>query len=209
MKQILTPIFNSIFEEKLIDEIVKFAIVKDFVEGEIILDIGNASNAMPLLLSGAIKISREDRHQGELLLYFIEKGETCAMTLTSCLNKSKSEIRATAETIGQIILIPIEKMEEWLTTFSSWRYFIFLSYNIRLKEMLSAIDSIAFLSLEDRLWNYLIDKSKINKSRELFFTHKEIAFDLNSSRVVISRLLKVFEQKNRIRLRQGVITLKD
>ena len=75
--------------------------------------------------------------------------------------------------------------------------------------MLSAIDSIAFLSLEDRLWNYLIDKSKINKSRELFSTHKEIAFDLNSSRVVISRLLKVFEQKNRIRLRQGVITLKD
>ena len=209
MKQILTPIFNSIFEEKLIDEIVKFAIVKDFVEGEIILNIGNASNAMPLLLSGAIKISREDRHQGELLLYFIEKGETCAMTLTSCLNKSKSEIRATAETIGQIILIPVEKMEEWLTTFSSWRYFIFLSYNNRLKEMLSAIDSIAFLSLEDRLWNYLIDKSKINKSRELFCTHKEIAFDLNSSRVVISRLLKVFEQNNRIRLRQGVITLID
>lgn len=209
MKQILTPIFNSIFEEKLIDEIVKFAIVKDFVEGEIILDIGNASNAMPLLLSGAIKISREDKNQGELLLYFIEKGETCAMTLTSCLNKSKSEIRATAETIGQIILIPIEKMEEWLGIYPSWRNFIFISYNNRLKEMLSAIDSVAFMNLEDRLWNYLIDKSNINKSREIHCTHNEIAFDLNSSRVVISRILKLFEQNNKIELRQGAITLKD
>ena len=96
MKQILTPIFNTIFEEKLIDEIVKFAIVKDFVEGEIILDIGNDSNAMPLLLSGGIKISRVDQNQGELVLYFIEKGNTCAMTLTSCLNNTKSEIRGTA-----------------------------------------------------------------------------------------------------------------
>lgn len=209
MKQILTPIFNTIFEEKLIDEIANFAIIHDFIQGELIIDIGTPLNRMPLLIHGAIKISREDQKQGELVLYFIEKGNTCAMTLTSCLNNTKSEIRATAETSGKLVLIPIEKMEEWLTTFSSWRYFIFLSYNNRLKEMLSAIDSIAFLSLEDRLWNYLIDKSKINKSRELFCTHKEIAFDLNSSRVVISRLLKVFEQKNRIRLRQGVITLKD
>lgn len=209
MKQILTPIFNSIFEEKLINEIVKFALVKDFVEGEIILDIGNASNAMPLLLSGAIKISREDKHQGELLLYFIEKGGTCAMTLTSCLNKSKSEIRATAENSGKLVLIPIEKMEEWLGIYSSWRNFIFISYNNRLKEMLSAIDSIAFMSLEDRLWNYLIDKSKRNKSREIRTTHQEIAYDLNSSRVVISRVLKVLELNNNINLKQGIITLKD
>ena len=179
MKQILTPLFNSVFEEKLIDEIANFAIIHDFIQGELIIDIGTPLNQMPLLIHGAIKISREDQKQGELVLYFIEKGNTCAMTLTSCLNNTKSEIRATAETSGKLVLIPIEKMEEWLTTFSSWRYFIFLSYNNRLKEMLSAIDSIAFLSLEDR------------------------------SRVVISRLLKVFEQKNRIRLRQGVITLKD
>ena len=209
MKQILTPLFNSVFEEKLIDEIANFAIMHDFNEGELIIDIGTPLNRMPLLIHGAIKISREDQKQGELVLYFIEKGNTCAMTLTSCLNNTKSEIRAKAETSGKLVLIPIEKMEEWLGIYPSWRNFIFISYNNRLKEMLSAIDSIAFMSLEDRLWSYLIDKSKINKSREIHCTHQEIAFDLNSSRVVISRILKVFEQNNSIQLKQGVITLKD
>lgn len=209
MKELLTPIFKTVFEEKLIDEIANFAVFKNFIEGEILLDIGNSSNWMPLLLNGTLKISREDKHQGELLLYFIEKGDTCAITLTSCFNKSKSEIRATAETTGQIVFIPLDKMEDWLETFSSWRNFIFFSYNNRLKEMLTAIDSIAFLSLEDRIWSYLIDKSKIKNTRDIHCTHHEIAIDLNSSRVVISRILKHLEQKNRIQLRQGIITLKD
>jgi CRP/FNR family transcriptional regulator len=209
MKELLTPIFKTVFEEKLIDEIANFAVFKNFIEGEILLDIGNSSNWMPLLLNGTLKISREDKHQGELLLYFIEKGDTCAITLTSCINKSNSEIRATAETTGQIVFIPLDKMEDWLETFSSWRNFIFFSYNNRMKEMLTAIDSIAFLSLEDRIWSYLIDKSKIKNTRDIHCTHHEIAIDLNSSRVVISRILKHLEQKNRIQLRQGIITLKD
>ena len=207
MKQILTPIFNTIFEEKLIDEIVKFAIVKDFVEGEIILDIGNDSNAMPLLLSGGIKISRVDQNQGELVLYFIEKGNTCAMTLTSCLNNTKSEIRGTAETIGQIILIPIEKMEEWLTKFKTWRNFVFDSYNIRLMEMLEAIDTLAFMNLDERLYKYLTDKAKVIGDTEIHTTHQVIAYEMHTSRVVISRLLKALELQGKIKLHRNKIEI--
>jgi CRP/FNR family transcriptional regulator len=112
-----------------------------------------------------------------------------------------------AETNGQVVMIPVEKMEEWLGKYKSWRNYVFNSYNNRLKEMLSAIDSLAFLNMEDRLLNYLIEKSKINSSREIHNTHQEIAYDLNTSRVVISRLLKALEKTGRIRLHRASIEL--
>ena len=207
MKQLLTQIYSSVFEEKLIEELALVSTLHSFESGDIIIDFGNTINQMPLLVNGAIKILREDFEEGELLLYFIEKGDTCAITLTTCINQSKSEIRATAETNGQVVMIPLEKMQEWLGKYTSWRTFIFNSYNNRLKEMLSAIDTLAFMNMEERLLHYLIDKAKINHSREINSTHQEIAYDLHSSRVVISRMLKVLEKKGSLKLHHGSITL--
>ena len=207
MKQLLTQIYSSVFEEKLIEELASVSTLHQFEPGDIIIDFGRTIKQMPLLVNGAIKILREDFEEGELLLYFIEKGDTCAITLTTCINQSKSEIRATAETNGQIVMIPLEKMQEWLGKYNSWRTFIFNSYNNRLKEMLSAIDTLAFMNMEERLLHYLIDKAKINNSREINSTHQEIAYDLHSSRVVISRMLKVLENKGSLQLHHGSITL--
>lgn len=207
MKQLLTQIYSSVFEEKLIEELALVSTLHKFEAGDIIIDFGNTIKQMPLLVNGAIKILREDFEEGELLLYFIEKGDTCAITLTTCINQSKSEIRATAETKGQVVMIPLEKMQEWLGKYTSWRNFIFNSYNNRLKEMLSAIDTLAFMNMEERLLHYLIDKAKINHSREINSTHQEIAYDLHSSRVVISRMLKVLEKKGSLKLHHGSITL--
>jgi CRP/FNR family transcriptional regulator len=207
MKQLLTQIYSSVFEEELIEELALVSTLYPFEAGDIIIDFGNTIKQMPLLVNGAIKILREDFEDGELLLYFIEKGDTCAITLTTCINQSKSEIRATAETKGQVVMIPLEKMQEWLGKYTSWRTFIFNSYNNRLKEMLSAIDTIAFMNMEERLLHYLIDKSKINHSKEISSTHQEIAYDLHSSRVVISRMLKVLENKGSLQLHHGSITL--
>lgn len=205
MKELLTQIYSSVFEEKLIEELALVSTLHAFEEGDIIIDFGNSIKQMPLLVSGAVKILREDFEEGELLLYFIEKGDTCAITLTTCINQSKSEIRATAETKGQVVMIPLEKMQEWLGKYNSWRIFIFNSYNNRLKEMLSAVDTIAFMNMEERLLHYLVDKAKINNSREINSTHQEIAYDLHSSRVVISRMLKVLENKGSIQLHHGSI----
>jgi CRP/FNR family transcriptional regulator len=207
MKQLLTQIYSSVFEEKLIEELALVSTLHSFESGDIIIDFGNSINQMPLLVNGAIKILREDFEEGELLLYFIEKGDTCAITLTTCINQSKSEIRATAETNGQVVMIPLEKMQEWLGKYTSWRTFIFNSYNNRLKEMLSAIDTLAFMNMEERLLHYLIEKAKINHTREINSTHQEIAYDLHSSRVVISRMLKVLEKKGSLKLHHGSITL--
>jgi CRP/FNR family transcriptional regulator len=102
-------------------------------------------------------------------------------------------------------MIPVTKMEEWLGKYKSWRNYVFNNYNNRLKEMLNAIDSLAFMNMEERLLNYLFEKCKINNSREIFSTHKEIAYDLHSSREVISRLLKALEIKGRIKLNRASV----
>ena len=189
MKELLQQTYGFIFEEKLIDEISQVSLLRDFKEGDVLIDFGDYIKKMPLLVSGAIKILREDFDEGELLLYFIEKGDTCAMSMTCCLGESKSEIKAVAETKGQVIMIPVLKMEEWLGKFKSWRNYVFNSYNNRLKEMLSAIDNLAFMKMDERLINYLKDKAKINNTKEIHNTHQEIAYDLHTSRVVVSRLI--------------------
>src|SRR3546814_1454263 len=148
---------------------------------------------------------REDFDAGELLLYFIEKGDTCAMTLACCMGEKKSEIKAVAENTGLVAMIPVRKMEDWISSYQSWRAFVFNSYNNRLNEMLTAIDNIAFMKVDESLSNYLLEKCKIKNSRTVNRTHQEIALDLNSSRVVISRLLKAFENEGKIRMSRNNI----
>ena len=207
MKDLLTRTYGLVFEEKLIEEIAAVSLLRDFKEGDVLIDFGDSIRKMPLLIKGAIKILREDFDEGELLLYFIEKGDTCAMTMACCMGESKSEIRAVAETNGIVIMIPVMKMEEWLGKYKSWRNYVFNSYNNRLKEMLSAIDNLAFMNMDERLLNYLHDKSKINNSREIHNTHQDIAYDLHTSRVVVSRLLKALENKGKIRLNRSSIIM--
>ena len=207
MKELLQQTYGHLFEENLINDIVVSSTLRDFNEGDVLIDFGDFIKRMPLLVSGAIKILREDFDEGELLLYFLEKGDTCAMTMACCLGETKSEIRAVAETKGQVIMIPVEKMEEWLGKYKSWRNYVFNSYNNRLKEMLTAIDNLAFMNMNERLLNYLFEKAKVNKSREVLNTHQEIAYDLHTSRVVISRLLKALERAGRIKLNRATIEI--
>jgi CRP/FNR family transcriptional regulator len=127
--------------------------------------------------------------------------------MACCLGDTKSEIKAVAETDVKLIMIPVNKMEEWLGKYKSWRNFVFNSYNNRLKEMLTAIDSLAFMNMDERLLNYLFEKAKINKTNHVQNTHQEIAYDLHTSRVVISRLLKALENEGRIKLHRASIEI--
>ena len=199
--------FAGVFEPDLIQEIEEVATLVEFEENDILIDFGQYMRAMPLLMKGAIKIMREDFDEGELLLYFLEKGDTCAMTMACCVGNNKSEIRAVAENDGIVAMIPVTKMEEWMGKYKSWRAFVFQSYNSRFNELLSAIDNIAFKHMDERLENYLNEKSKVNNSRILTQTHQEIAYELNSSRVVISRLLKAMENEGKIKLTRNNIEL--
>ena len=174
-----------------------------------LIDIGEQIQLMPLLLQGAIKVMREDKEGDELLLYFLEPGDTCTMTLTCSMGVSKSEIRTIAETDAEMLLVPVVKMEEWLIKYKSWRGFILESYNNRMMEMLETVDSLAFMKMDERLYKLLTDSVKLHGSTTISKTHLDIAHELHTSRVVVSRLLKTLEKNGKIKLHRNRIEVLD
>lgn len=192
--------FGYLFEEDLILEIEKLGVSKSFKEDTTIIEVGDYIKSMPLLISGAIKILREDEHGDEIVLYYLEKGDTCAMTLSCCMGQTKSKIRAVAETNVELIMLPKEKMAEWLGKYKTWQSYILQTYHNRMDELLEALDTIAFLKMDERLFKYLKDKAMVTHNDVLNVTHKQISEDLHTSRVVISRLLKKLENESKIQL---------
>ncbi len=134
-KEFLQP-FHYVFDEFIIESVSKYGTLKHFKSNDIILDIGQELKHVPLLLNGNIKISSEDSDGSELLIYTLEAGDTCAMSLTCCMAKSKSKIRAVADKDSTLIMIPNEKMTQWFHNNESWRTFILQSYQVRFNEML-------------------------------------------------------------------------
>jgi CRP/FNR family transcriptional regulator len=180
-------------------------IYKKVSQGDMLMDIGEPITLMPLLLTGAIKILREDEKGDELLLYFLETGDSCAMTFSCCMGKRISEIRAVAETDAELLMIPVGKMEVWMGKYKSWQQFILDSYHTRLLELLDTVDTIAFMKMDQRLLKYLQDKAMVNRDEVVQTTHQEIAQDLNTSRVVVSRLLKKLENEGLIDMNRNQI----
>ena len=205
MIQELRKHYGSQFEPALIEEISQVAKFMEVPEGQDLMKPGQYIRSMPLLLSGSIKIMRPDGEGDELLLYHLEKGDTCAMTMTCCMGNTKSEIHAVTETPAKLLMIPIGKMEEWFSKYRTWRNFVFSSYHKRMMELLESVDNIAFNNMDERLENYIQDKIEILNSKHIYITHKDIARDLHTSRVVISRLLKKMENNNQIKLHRSFI----
>ena len=201
----LSGYYSNIFEKKLIDEIVNIGIYRTIDSGGTLIDIGDSMTHVPLIIDGAIKIIREDKSGDEIVLYFLEKGDTCAISFVNCINRSKSMFRGVAEKDTEGIFVPVNKIDDWLIKYQSWRHFIIDSYHIRLIEMVDSIDSLAFMKLDDRLLKFLTEKVKIMKNKVLKITHQEIADDLNTSRVVISRLLKQLENEGKVKIRRNRI----
>jgi len=199
--------FSSVLDQEIIDEILKIGRFESFQKNDIIIDINQQLKYIPLLLSGTIKILREDDNGNDLLIYFLETGETCTMSLTCCMGTSKSKIRAVAETNSSLVLIPVENIQTWFHTNHSWRNFILESYQTRFNEMLETIDNIAFLKMDQRLHNYLLNKANLSNTKTIIVKHQDIAEDLHTSRVVISRLLKQLENENKIKLSRNKIEL--
>ncbi|MGB0525608.1 MAG: Crp/Fnr family transcriptional regulator [Flammeovirgaceae bacterium] len=199
--------FPLLHHQSLIDEIMQVATLREVKSGTVMMEIGRYIKFVPLMLSGSIKISREDDDGNEVLLYFLEVGHTCAMSLMCCFEEGKSSIRAVVEDDAQLLMIPIQYMDEWMAKYRSWRHFVMMSYASRFEEMLNTIDSIAFHSMDQRLEKYLRDRSNALKTRKLSITHQQIAYDLNSSREAVSRLLKKMERTGKITLGRNKIDL--
>ena len=211
MKKDLLPLlkqeYGYLFEDNLIQDINDNGQLYRIPEGETIIEYGQNLRRIPLILNGAIKILRLDAMGDELLIYYLEKGETCTMTMTCCMGQKKSEIKAVAETEVEFISVPVEKMKDWTKKYDSWMAFVFDSYNNRFDEMMQSIDSLAFGNMHDRLVKYLKDQVMIRKTTTLDHSHQDIAYDLHTSRVVISRLLKNLEREGIIKLGRNKISV--
>lgn len=192
--------FGFMFEEALIKDIASVGQLRKAREGQILMDIGDGFTHMPLLMEGAIKILREDKEGNELLLYYLESGDTCAMSLSCCMGLKKSKVRAIAEEDSLLVMIPVANLDAWITKHQSWKAYIFESIRVRMDELIETIDSIAFMRMDERLLKYLRDRVRVLGKTEIETTHKEIASDLHTSRVVISRLIKQLENEGIVRL---------
>lgn len=201
--------YASIFEKELINEIVNIGILRTIKSNEILIDIGDKMTHVPLILSGAVKIIREDDNGDEIALYFLEKGDTCAVSFVNCIHRTESMFRGVTEKDTEGVFIPVESIDAWLKKYESWRHFIIDSYHMRLIEMVESIDSLAFMKLDDRLLKYLKNKVNVMNNNILIITHQEIAADINTSRVVVSRLLKVLENEEKIKIRRNRIIVED
>ncbi len=195
--------YEFLFSVDLLKAIQDNGVLYEVEAGEVLIDLEDVIQHMPLLMDGAIKVLREDDDGDELLLYFLEKGDTCAMTMSCCMGSSKSKIRAVAERKSLLVMIPVENMSLWIQQYDDWRAFVFESYSNRMSELLSSIDSLAFLNMHDRVFKYLRERVMVHKDSELNVTHQEIANDLHTSRVVISRILKSLEKEGRISLHRN------
>lgn len=199
--------FRQSFEPELIDEIKSRGKPVDVKAGETILDYGQIVRSMPIIASGIVKVYRMDEDGREILLYYVNSKESCAMTFTCCMEQFPSEIKAVAEEDVEMITIPIDVMDSWLMTYPTWKSFVMTTIRNRFNEMLQTIDQIAFQKLDERLINYLKTKAETSESSLINLSHEEIAKDLATSRVVISRLLKKLENDKLLLLYRNQIKL--
>jgi CRP/FNR family transcriptional regulator len=199
-------VFPDIYERETVEAILEIGKLKKIKADDWMLDIGDPILYMPLLFKGQLRVLREDAEGHELLIYYIRPGETCAMSLICCSGNAVSNVRAVAEEDSELLLLPIQIIDEWTTKYPSFKSFILKTYQKRFEELLNTIDSIAFHNLDDRLSQLLKQKSE-KEGSELKTTHQELANQLNSSREVISRLLKQMERKGKIEMGRNKITL--
>lgn len=199
--------FKTLFEPELVKAFDKHSRLREIKAGETILDIGQTVREMPIILSGTVKVSRIDEDGKELLLYYVNPNESCAMTFTCCMQQYPSEIKAVAEEDVTMLAIPITYMDEWLVKYPTWKSFVMRTIRNRFHEMLNVIDQIAFQKLDERLVYYLKEKSKVTGSTLINLSHEQIASELATTRVVISRLLKALENDKKVLLYRNQIKL--
>jgi CRP/FNR family transcriptional regulator len=208
-RDLLRQALPNLTDPKLLDRLLEKGQFLTVESGKTLMEPGQFVKAVPLVLEGSIKILRMDEEGKELFLYYLQEGETCALSLTCCSASRPSEIKAVIEEKATLLFIPIQIHEQLTEEFKQWKDFVSTTYQHRFQEMLTVLDAVAFKRMDERLMNYIVTKMKQLKTNELHTTHQEVANELGTAREVISRLLKQLEKKKWIELGRNVIYIRD
>jgi CRP/FNR family transcriptional regulator len=195
------------FENQLKEEILECAELRTLSPDALMLDIGQRMEVIPLIVSGSVKVFREDEHDHELFLYYLGPGEACAVTMVCSAREGFSKVLAIPEEETQVIEIPLAKLDHWIPKYKSWYHFVMDTNQVRFEELLRVVDGIAFHRMDERLIEYLEKNAAFSHNAIVHKTHLQIAQELNSSREVITRLLKKLEQRGVVRVNRNQIEL--
>ncbi|MBZ5858922.1 Crp/Fnr family transcriptional regulator [Flavihumibacter profundi] len=205
-----TPTINRLFpgfESSLREEINQNSEIRYFKAGDELMKTGQYFRSTMLILDGLVKVYREDDQGNEFFMYYLQPGEACALSMVCALKQEASEIMAKAVKDTEVIAIPLHFMDEWMTKYRSWAKFVMETYRARFEELLRTVDHIAFQAMDERLEFYLKKHQETLQTNIIPLSHQEIADELNSSREVISRLLKKMEQLGKVRLNRNSIEI--
>lgn len=198
-----------VFEAGLLKDIESNAEIKEFAEGEELMKSGQNIKSTILVKEGLVKVYREDEEGNEIFMYYLEPGQACALSILCAVQNRTSEVKAKAIKPTEVFAIPVHLVDDWMKKYKSWYQFVLSTYRSRFEELLNTIDAIAFKNMDERLIMYLKKHAAISNSKIIPVTHAQIAVELNTSREVISRLLKKLAEKELIKVNRQNIKIID
>jgi len=203
----LKKVYSPVFEPALINEIEEKSMLFTASAGQQLISMGQTIKMVPMVISGTLKVSRINDEGQELLLYYVRSGEGCAMTFSCGMMSQPSLVKGAAEEDLTMILIPVNVMDQWMVKYPSWKKLVLSTIVNEFIDVIKSVDEVTFKKMDERLVNYLKEKSRISGSSLINLTHQQISEELGTNRVVISRLLKKLETENRLLLYRNQIKL--
>jgi CRP/FNR family transcriptional regulator len=192
---------------ELREKLYENSIIKNFEAGDVILDENANIRSIPIVTKGSVRVMRTDEEGKEILLYYIKEGESCIMSFLGGLHHETSKIKAVVEENAEILFLPLEKVTLFIKEYPQWLDYIFRLYHKRFEELLEVVNAVAFKKMDERLLNFIKKKCEHTNSKTLNVTHGQLANELGTARVVVSRLLKQMEDEGLVQLGRNKITL--
>ena len=192
---------------ELIAKLYQNSIVKNFKAGSVILNENSYVRAIPIVTKGSLKVMRTEEDGREILLYYIKTGESCIMSFLGGMHKDTSKVKAEVEEDAEILFLPMDKVSLFIKEYPQWLDYIFRLYHKRFEELLEMVNDIAFKKVDERLLNLLKKKAELTQNNTITITHEQLANELGTARVVVSRLLKQLEDSNIVLLGRNKIIL--
>lgn len=192
---------------ELVEKLNAHSIHKKYEAGSVILNENSHIRSIPIVVKGSIRVIRMEEDGREILLYYIKAGESCIMSFLGGMHNETSKVRAEVEEDAEILFLPINKVALFIKEYPQWLDYIFRLYHKRFEELLDIVNAIAFKKVDERLLALLKKKEQLMNSKIISITHEQLANELGTARVVVSRLLKQLEDSGEVELGRNKIRL--